>query len=228
MHFRTRILVGLSLFCILSIGCGHFATKHHSGNRDRHGPPNVERYIRGLEGEERVRELNPTGVIATLGMSASAVVADLGSGPGVFSIPIARHLSSGLVYAVDVEPQQLDALRARLKAEGIQNVVPVLASYSDPHLPPGGVDWIFIVDTYHHLENRVDYLRALRQDLAPGGRLVILEYKPGELPVGPPADHKFSIEKRFGELRAAGFELVERYETHRYHDFDLWRPREGK
>ena len=143
MVMRIPVLV-LSL---LSAGCAYVPSAADVPNRDRHGPPDVARYIQRLRSEERVRELNPAGVLQTLEIPETAVVADLGSGPGVFSLPIARHVSKGLVYAVDVEPRQLDALRERLHAEGIENVVPVLASYSDPHLPPGSVDWIFIVDT---------------------------------------------------------------------------------
>ncbi len=213
---RTRLLVFVAL---LAAAC---ASRDVAENRDRHGPPDVDRYIEMLQRDERVRELDPEGVIRRLSIEPSAVVADLGAGPGVFTLPLSRHLSQGLVYAVDVEPRQLDALRERLRAEGRDNVVPVLASYGDPHLPPGGVDWIFLVDTYHHLEERVAYLRTLREDLAPGGRLVILEYLPGELPVGPPAAHKLSHEQRFGELRAAGFEQLERFDMHRYHDFEVW------
>jgi SAM-dependent methyltransferase len=219
----TRLLVCLLL---LSLGAGCATSpSDQTPNRDRHGPADVERYIRGLQREERVRELDPEDVIRTLALAPTAIAADLGVGPGVLTLPLARHLSQGLVYAVDVEPRQLDALRERLRAGGIDNVVPVLASYSDPHLPPAGIDWIFVVDTYHHLEQRVAYLRGLRGDLAEGGRLVILEYKPGELPVGPPAGHKLSHETRFAELREAGFELVEGYDTRTYHDFEVWRPR---
>ena len=222
MRLRFPLLLAFSLFWL---GCGHASSTHGPGNRDLHGPPNVDRYIEALRSEERVRELNPEGVIESVGLPSDAIVADVGSGPGVFSVPLARHLSSGLVYAVDVEPLQLDALRSRLLSERIENVVPVLASYSDAHLPPRGIEWIFIVDTYHHFEDRVTYLRGLRGDLTAGGRLVILEYKPGDLPVGPPADHKISLEQRFAELEEAGFELVTSFETRQYHDFELWRSR---
>lgn len=221
----SRLLAALCLLAGLTAGCASDPVQSGAANRDRHGPPDVARYIERLQREERVRELDPEGVIRSLPIAHDAVVADVGAGPGVLTLPLARHVSEGLVYAVDVEPRQLDALRERLREEGIENVVPVLASYGDPHLPPGGVDWLFIVDTYHHLEERVAYLRGLRRDLAPGGRLVIIEYLPGELPVGPPADHKLSHAQRFGELREAGFEQVERFELHRHHDFEVWRPR---
>ena len=207
-----------------ALACGLHRGGSPAANRDLHGPPDVAHYIARLESAERLEELDPEGVVQSLQLPPDAVVADIGSGPGVLSLPLARHLSRGLVYAVDVEPRQLDALRARATAAGIHNIVPVLASYSDPFLPPHGVDLILIADTYHHLDQRVAYLRGLLDDLAAGGRLAILEYKPGDLPMGPPASHKLSHEVRYAELRAAGFERVQRIGTHRYHDFEIWRP----
>jgi len=106
-------------------------------------------------------------------------------------------------------------------------VVPVLASFGSPHLPPGRIDVLFISDTYHHLEDRVAYVRDLRRLLAPGGRLVVFEYKPGDLPVGPPADHKLPAGVLESELAEAGWELVVDHASHQYHDFTEWRPAGG-
>ena len=155
-------------------------------NRDMHGPPDVDSYIQDLLNTERVADLRPDEVVAALMLAENAIVADLGSGPGVFTIPLARQVSRGVVYAVDVEPRQLDALRGRVIDAELNNIVPVLASYTTPHLPPSHVDLILVVDTYRHLEDRANYFQRLRSMLRPGGRLAILEYKPGELPVGPP------------------------------------------
>jgi len=191
-------------------------------NRDRHGMADVERYIEVLGSESRVAELRVPEVVAALALPADAVVADIGCGPGVFALPFARACPDGYVLAVDVEPRQLDALRERLLAEDVANVVPVLGSYSDPHLPPGRVDLIFVADTYHHLEDRVAYFERLARALAPGGRLALVEYLPGDLPVGPPADHKLPAGVREAELGEAGWRLERRFELHRYHAFDVW------
>ncbi len=192
-------------------------------NRDRHGPADVDDYVERLARAERVERLQPELVVELLALPSDAVVADIGCGPGVFALPFARACPAGVVYAVDVEPRQLDALRARLLEEEVANVIPVLASYEDPHLPPGRADVIFVADTYHHLDERVAYLRVLAEGLAPGGRLVLLEYTPGDLPVGPPADHKVDPDARYLELELSGWELVKRFETHEYHDFEIWR-----
>jgi hypothetical protein len=63
----------------------------------------------------------------------------------------------------------------------------------------------------------------LRAVLAPGGLLAILEYKPGELPVGPSADHELLAGVREAELTEAGWAPIERFDTHTYHDFEIWR-----
>lgn len=192
-------------------------------NRDPHGDPDVGRYVARLASPDRVAELRVDEVVAKLALAEDAIVGDLGCGPGVFAIPFARAVHEGFVLASDVEPGQLDALRAALEAQDVHNVVPVLSSYGDAHFPPGRLDLVFVGDTYHHLRDRVAYFRRLQAALAPGGRLAILEYKPGKLPVGPAEDHKLPAGVRETELKEAGYALVERFATHQYHDFEVWR-----
>ena len=55
------------------------------GNRDTNAPSNVESFIQNLLSAERVAELKPDDVVAALMIAENAVVADLGSGPGVFT-----------------------------------------------------------------------------------------------------------------------------------------------
>lgn len=220
MNRTNRVAVVL----LLALGLPGPLLGQAPSNRDTHGPPDVQTYIQSLLSDDRIAELKPEEVVAALTLPENAVAADLGSGPGVFTIPLARKLSKGIVYAVDVEPRQLDALRRRLEEEGLNNVVPVLASYSTPHLPPAHVDLVLIVDTYHHIENRVDYFRRIRSMLRPGGRLAVLEYKSGDLPVGPPLERKLPEGQREEELQAAGYSMLRSFDIHEHHDFQLWVP----
>jgi len=210
--------------CLLVIGSFRIALGQAVQNRDPHGPSDVLNLIETLMSDERVAELQPDRVIAALMLPENAIVADLGSGPGVFTIPLARELDKGVVYAVDVEPQQLDALRQRLIEADLHNVVPVLASFSTPHLPPAHLDLVLLVDTYHHIEDRVDYFRRLRAALRPGGRIALIEYKTGALGTGPPADAKLPDGVRHEELNSAGFSLLRNFDIHEFHDFELWVP----
>jgi SAM-dependent methyltransferase len=198
-------------------------------NRDLHGPRDTALYVEMLQSDTRIRELKPELVAQNLfehaGLSRDSVIADIGCGPGIFVWPFAKLIPDGFLFAVDVEPAQLDALREGLLARKVENVVPVLASYSTPHLPVASCDAIFIADTYHHFEDRAAYMALLRRRLAPGGYLVLLEYKDGDLPVGPPAKHKVLKEVRHAKLVSAGFELDRELSTHIFHDFEFWRLR---
>jgi len=151
----------------------------------------------------------PRELVAALALAPGVTVADLGAGTGYFS----RHLSAavgpdGSVLAVETEPTLVAHLRDRAQREQTVNVVPVLASFDNPRLPRGGVDLLLIVDTFHHLDHRRAYLPQLARALRPGGRIAIVDWKAGELPEGPPPDHKLPREQVIAEMQAAGFTLV--------------------
>jgi hypothetical protein len=67
-------------------------------------------------------------------------------------------------------------------------------------------------------------MKRLAKVLRGGGRLVILDYKPGKLDVGPPPEHKLKAGQMKQELIEAGWKQVEKFDTHPFHDFEIWRP----
>jgi ubiquinone/menaquinone biosynthesis C-methylase UbiE len=151
----------------------------------------------------------PTELVAALGLARGSVVADLGAGTGYFSSRLAAAVGpEGTVLAVETEPNLVVHLRARAEREKTPNVVPVLASASEPRLPAGLVDLILVVDTYHHLDDRRTYLRALRRFLRPDGRVAIVDWQKRALPVGPPMEHKLPREQVLEEMRASGYRLA--------------------
>ena len=214
----------LLLFLILLVGLGGIASAAAPlPDRDPHGPPDVDSYIRHLEDPHRDTYQMPDRVMKTLNLSPGATVADVGCGPEYFTRRLARAVPKGLVYAVDVEPRQLDRLRQHLHDDHITNVVPVLASVDDPYLPPGRLDLILVVDTYHHFDRRAEYLPELRRALKPGGRLVVIDYYKRPLPVGPPVPHKVERDTVLREVRAAGFRLVDEPKFLPYQYFLIFR-----
>lgn len=168
----------------------------------------------------------PEQVVAALGVRPGQHVADLGAGTGYFS----RHLSravgpAGAVLAVDPEPNLVAWLRDRAEREGTANVVPVLGSRDTPRLPAGSIDLVLIVDTYHHVDRRVAYFRALRGALRPGGRVAVIDWQKRPLPVGPEMDHKVAREQVVAEMERADYALVEEPDILPYQYFLVFRPR---
>ena len=96
-------------------------------------------------------------------------------------------------------------LTERAKGEGLANMTAVLAGDGTTNLPEP-VDVVLIVDTFHHIPNRVAYLTALKGNLKPGGRVAIVDFRK-DAPQGPPVEFRFTPEQLTAELRQAGFEV---------------------
>jgi arsenite methyltransferase len=128
------------------------------------------------EGINRDDWQQPQKVIAALEIQAGAVIVDLGSGSGYFTLKLAEAAGpTGKIYAVDIDPDMVDLIAKTAKQRSVKNVEPVLAKPDDPLLPKTGVDLIFTANTYHHIDNRVAYLTGLRRYLRPGAKIAIIE-----------------------------------------------------
>jgi predicted methyltransferase len=151
----------------------------------------------------------PRELVAALALPAGATVADLGAGTGYFEPYLAAAVGpTGSVLAVETEPTLVAHLRQRAEQEHLTTVTPLLASFDNPRLPAASLDLLLIVDTYHHLDHRRRYLPQLARALRPGGRIAIVDWKPGKLPEGPEPDHKLPPEQVIAEMQAAGYTLV--------------------
>ncbi|MFO0191564.1 MAG: class I SAM-dependent methyltransferase [Planctomycetia bacterium] len=163
--------------------------------------------------ESRQREEDCRLLIEALEIQPGQTVCDMGCGNGFYTLELARRVGPrGLVYAVDVQPEMLRMLLARLLAEGIHNVRPVLGTAIDPRLPKGDVDLVVCIDVYHEFSHPEAMLGRIRESLAPGGRLVLAEFR-GEDPAVPIKPlHKMTKAQVRAELEPAGFELAREFE----------------
>jgi ubiquinone/menaquinone biosynthesis C-methylase UbiE len=171
-------------------------------------PSNLDDYIAELSSPARDAWQKPDQVVAALGLKAGETACDIGSGPGYFTLRLARAVgSSGLVYAVDVEPRLLDALKQHLRDAKVENVVPVLAHADDSLLAKSACDLILVVNTYHHFPDRVAYLRRLARSLRAGGRIVNVDFTK-TAPIGPPAPERISREEFLRDAESAGLKMA--------------------
>ena len=147
----------------------------------------------------------PHEVISALAPKPDAVIADIGSGTGYFSMRFAHMVPKGRVYGVDTEPDMVKYLAERAKREGLSNVTSVQASPGDPRLPEKA-DLILLVDVFHHIENRERYFGRLRDSLKPGGRIAVIDFRM-DSPEGPPKAARVAPTKVKSELNQAGYVL---------------------
>ena len=168
-----------------------------------------------LEREGRDQEEKPEVVLAAMELAPGMTVAEIGAGTGYFSRRIAPVVGpTGKVLAVDIQPEMLELLREYTAREGITNVEPVLGTENDPRLPKGSVDRILLVDVYHEFQQPAEMLARMRESLAPGGRVILVEYRREDVSADHIAiDHRMSVEQVLEEWLPAGFQLLNQVET---------------
>lgn len=161
----------------------------------------------------REREERCSLMLANLGVRIGHTVCDMGCGNGFHSLPIAKMVGKkGLVIGVDVQPEMLSFLRTRMEKQGIENVVPILGSYHNPHLPPDTNDIVLMVDVYHEFSHPEQMLDSIRKSLKPKGLVVLVEYREEDPDVPIKPLHKMSKAQINKEMTANGFQLVKEYD----------------
>jgi len=179
---------------------------------------NSAAYIALLEDPARDAYQRPREVVTALRLKEGERIADIGSGAGYFSLRFASHVGGrGVVYAVDISPEMIAHLDARIKQAGVKNVRTILAKPDDPLLP-GEVDRFFICDTWHHIADHARYLDLMKKALSPGGQVIIVDYKK-DAAGGPPPEMRIAQDEVVREFERSGFRLATEHTFLPYHYF---------
>jgi ubiquinone/menaquinone biosynthesis C-methylase UbiE len=142
-------------------------------------------WIPHLEDPKRVATLHIDEVIKTIGLKPGMVIADIGSGSGVFTRPFAKAVAgasggpSGKAIAVDIDSALLSYVSESAGKQGIKNIETHLAPIDDPKLSGAILDVAFFHDVFHHIEHRDVYVKNLAKYMKPDGRIVLIENAAG-------------------------------------------------
>ena len=164
-----------------------------------------ERWERLLGSERRVL-LDPDAFLERLDVRSGATVADLGAGPGFFTVPLAQRVGPrGKVYAVDVSPEMVRRLQDRSLPPQVEVK---LSGENRLPIPDASVDLALLAFVLHELEDPRAFLDEVSRILKPGGELVVLEWVPQEEELGPPLADRVSADEGAEILTFAGFRVA--------------------
>ncbi|HEX6297548.1 MAG TPA: class I SAM-dependent methyltransferase [Burkholderiales bacterium] len=200
---KRALLLALSLSL-----SGHVAAQ--TPHTHQHSFSGAEQWAHVFDDPKRDAWQKPHEVIQALALEPDAVIADVGSGTGYFSVRLANMVPKGRVYGVDLEPDMVKYLAERAKREKRHNVYAIAGAPADPRLPEK-VDLILLVDVFHHIDDRASYFRNLRASLKPGGRVAIIDFRMDSLE-GPPKAARLAPQRVVAELKDAGYRLVKQHD----------------
>jgi ubiquinone/menaquinone biosynthesis C-methylase UbiE len=163
-----------------------------------------------LEGADREQWQKPEEIMDALNIADGSVVADLGAGGGWFTVKLARRVGArGLVYAEDIQPLMIEAIKRRVQRENLTNVKTVLGTPKDSRLPRG-LDAVLIVGAYHEMEDPVTLLKNAADSLKPQGRIGVVDFLPGAGGPGPEPDQRVDAETVVRGATAANLDVISR------------------
>lgn len=146
-------------------------------------------------------------VMDILSIASGKAVADIGAGSGWFTVRAARRVGpSGLVYAVDINPEAIRYVGARARKEQLQNVKTTLSQPENPLLPASSVDAVLLLKTYHEVAQPVTLLQKLRAALRPDAKVGIIDRN------GNGENHGVERDVVIREAGEAGYKLLEQYD----------------
>jgi ubiquinone/menaquinone biosynthesis C-methylase UbiE len=155
----------------------------------------------------RDQRLQINRVMDILGITKGKNVADIGAGSGWFTVRAARKTSeTGVVYAVDINPEAIRYIDDRAQKEHLQNVKAILSKPDDPLLPASSVDSVLLLKTYHEVAQPVTLLRNLRAALRPGAKVGIIDRN------GNGENHGVGKDVVIREATQAGYKVAEQYD----------------
>ena len=213
---RRRVIFSAIMVAIMAIipACHRHAVHGHSAAEHHMHRQNFDELVKHFEDPARDAWQKPKAVMALVSAHLkqqkvkAPVVADLGAGTGYFSF---RLLDAGYtVKALDLDDKFIAYMKDRAAKHARRAQFEVRqASAESANLNDGEADVILSVDVYHHIENRVAYFARLKQSLrGQTALLMIIDFKDGDVPIGPPAHIKVPTAQIAAELREAGYTVT--------------------
>lgn len=186
-----------------------------SGGRAPKFPPEMADV---LLSPERRAHLDPVRALGEFGLHEGATLADLGCGPGFFTLPAAKIVGRrGRVHAADVQPEMLARVREAAEASRITNIETHLVREEprengwayDFGVPRASVDLALVAFVLHEAEDPSSFLREAAQLLRRSGRIALLQWQKRDTYAGPAVQARMTPRETLASVDGAGLRAQE-------------------
>lgn len=225
IFFKTSVVLFSIIFTLpfySLISCAGHNQQHAS---EQHAPATEQRFrdiefwVNIFEDPERDAWQKPAEVVKKMQLKPGDIVADIGAGTGYFTRRFAVAVGpGGKAVGLDIEKSMVDYMNEDAGKLGLGNYKARVVRTDDPELEPQSVDVIFLCNTYHHIENRIEYFKKVSKSLKPGGRIISVDFYK-DIDFGPPRDHKLAKDVVLGEMKEAGYRLIASHDILPYQYF---------
>jgi ubiquinone/menaquinone biosynthesis C-methylase UbiE len=177
--------------------------------------------------EERKQWHTPQTILNEAGITKGMIIADLGSGPGFFTIPMAQMTGEkGLVYAVDSDQTMLNGLKENItKSKVNSNIIKIVNSdVCNTGIPKESVDLVLFANVLHEVEEKKAFFKEIRRISKPTAYVVDVDWKKVQTEYGPPFKIRLSEDETKKVLAENGFSAIKQIDVGPYHYEIICKP----
>lgn len=159
---------------------------------------------------ERRKSLDMYRLLSLIPILPHHVIADIGCGPGFFTVPLAKYLWDGKLYAVDIKQEMLDAAKEAVDSERLSNVEFVKSTERRLPLQKDILDGTVVAFVIQEAAGRESLLKEIRRCMRTPGWAVILEWHKRKSKEGPPLQQRIEDTDMTNLLEKTGFRVASR------------------
>ena len=154
--------------------------------------------------------MDPHRLISLIPILPYHQVADIGCGPGYFTVPLAKFVFDGRVFALDVQQEMLDATQKAVDAVRLSNVEVTLSEEKKLPLESDSLDGALLAFVLQEASSARMLLREAKRCLKKSGWLAILEWYKREMDDGPPLGQRIDEDEMLAMTEKAGLRFATR------------------
>ncbi|WP_405199177.1 class I SAM-dependent methyltransferase [Christiangramia sp. LLG6405-1] len=140
-------------------------------------------------------------------------IADVGAGSGYHAFKMAKLATEGFIYAVDIQPEMLQAISVKQSEQQVNNIQTIQGSEKSINLDENSVSKILLVDVYHEFNFPKEMIESMHKSLTSDGKIYLIEYKAEDANIPIKEIHKMSEKQAVKEFEASGFRLEQNIEN---------------
>lgn len=161
-------------------------------------------------GKSSANFLDSSEILNELNLNGNETFMDAGCGDGYIALKALKdYLPEGIVYAVDSYDESIKSLEEYKKENKIENLINIEADLTKRiPIEDSLVDVVFMLNVFHGFskDNYDEVIGELTRIIKNDGKIAIMDFKPFDMPIGPPTDIRISSKKIEEIFNTYGFE----------------------
>lgn len=130
---------------------------------------------------------DPVKNLKALDLRENMVVADLGAGSGFYTIPVAKMVSRGKVYAIEIQKDFLTTIRNKSKEAHLNNIECLwgdVEKINGTKIKDKIIDTVIASNIFFQVNDKDKFIEEIKRILKLGGKLLLIDWSDNASGIG--------------------------------------------